>query len=274
MNAGCSYLPEVPEAEAQGTVGELYQDIRAVLGLPLVNLVYRHLAVEPGRLEQAWRELRPNLTDAAVDEGAEELVGLARLDGLTISAAALGAAGVAPADLAAIATTFDAYNHANPRNLIALLALERGAEGTGGSRPASRPAGPPDLLPMADLARLDPAIVALLHEMAGPFAARGETTLIPGLLRHFAGKPAMLAIFWTTIEPLARGRSLARRANLVVQRAAALAEALPHPVKATTDPATLAVLDRFTWTIPRMIVTGVTLRQALPDTLAGASSID
>jgi hypothetical protein len=273
MSAAVPYLPEVPEAEAEGTIALLYEDIRVVLGLPLVNLVYRHLAIQPERLECAWRELRPNLIDAAVDEGAAELVDLARLDGIGVPAAALGAAGVAPADLPAVAATFDAYNYANPRNLIGLLALERGAGGSGGAQPVTRRAAPPDLLPMADLSRLDPSVLALLQEMATSVAAPGATTLIPGLLRHFADQPSLLAILWAILEPLARGRALARRANLLASRAVALAGALPHPVRATTDSETRAVLRQFTRTIPRMIVAGVTLREALPDTLAGASSI-
>jgi hypothetical protein len=263
VSSAGSYLPEVAEAEAEGAVAELYEDIRGVLGLPLVNLVYRHLAVEPERLESAWRELRPNLTDAAVDAGARELLDLARLGSAAIPAAAFEAAGIQPSELPAVAATLDAYNHTNPRNLIALTALERGAPGVGGARPAATTAAPADLLPMADLSRLDPAVLALLHELAAPFAGRGETILIPGLLRHFAGRPPLLALFWTVLEPLARGRALARGGNIVARRAATLAGTLPHRVRAATDAETKAVLRQFTRTIPRMIVAGVVLRDAL-----------
>jgi hypothetical protein len=267
VSAGASYLPEIPEAEAAGALADLYADIRLVLGLPLVNLVYRHLAVEPARLERAWQELRPNLTDATIDSGADELIDLARLDGAAVPAAALGAAGLQPSDLQAVGTTLDAYNHANPRNLIALRALELGAPGTGRARPVARTAPPADLLPMADLSSLDRGVVALLHEMAIPLAGPGSTTLIPGLLRHLADHPALLAIFWATLEPLARGRGVARRGNLVARRAAALAATLPHPVRATTDPETKAVLRQFNRTIPRMIVAGVVLRDSLADAI-------
>lgn len=266
MSTGVSYLPEIPEAEAEGAIAELYEDIRTVLGLPLVNLVYRHLAVEPHRLDSAWRELRPNLTDVAIDAGAEELVGLARLDAPAIPAAALHATGLRPSDLPAVAATLDAYNHANPRNLIALFALERGAPGGGLARPAAR-TEPAELLPMAEIASLDPVVLALLHEMAKPFAGRGEATLIPGLLRHFAERPSLLALFWTVLQPLARGRTVARKGNVVARRAAKLADTLPHPVRATTDGETRAVLRQFTRTIPRMIVAGIVLRDALEGAL-------
>ena len=65
-----AYLPEVSERDAEGLAAEFYEDIRRVVGLPFVNLVYRHLAVEPRRLEAAWSQLRPNLTDEAIDSGA------------------------------------------------------------------------------------------------------------------------------------------------------------------------------------------------------------
>jgi diketogulonate reductase-like aldo/keto reductase len=51
-----TYLAEIAEEDAEGAVAELYEDIRRVLGLPLVNLVYRHLAAV-GRLEEVWRVL-------------------------------------------------------------------------------------------------------------------------------------------------------------------------------------------------------------------------
>ena len=118
-----TYLPEVPEREAEGLVAELYGDIRQVVGLPLVNLVYRHLAVEPRRLEAAWSQLRPNLTDEAIDSGAETLLTAASLDVPALSAPTLEAVGLDRRGLDAVAATLAAYNHANPRNLIALLAL-------------------------------------------------------------------------------------------------------------------------------------------------------
>jgi hypothetical protein len=120
-----SYLPEIPEADATGRVAELYDDIRAVLGLPLVNLVYRHLAAL-GCLEAAWTQLRPNLSDAAVDAAANELIAPARIDFPPFSAAALEAVGLRHSEVATLLETFAAYNHANPRNLLALCALLNG----------------------------------------------------------------------------------------------------------------------------------------------------
>ena len=51
-------LAEVAGADARDGVAATYADIRATLGLPVVNLVYRHLAAEPGRLEALWADVR------------------------------------------------------------------------------------------------------------------------------------------------------------------------------------------------------------------------
>ena len=44
----------VTEQNAEGQVAEIYQDIRATLGVPVVNLIWRHLATFPGALEWSW----------------------------------------------------------------------------------------------------------------------------------------------------------------------------------------------------------------------------
>ena len=82
---------------------------------------------------------------------------------------------------------------------------------------------------MADLGSLDAPTLALLEEMTGAVAARGETTLIPGLFRHLAQYPGLLALAWTALRPSVEGRALARTANAVARQATGLAVALPPP---------------------------------------------
>jgi hypothetical protein len=258
-----SYLPEVPEGDAEGLVAELYEDIRLVLGLPLVNLVYRHLAVDPHRLERVWSGLRPNLADEAVDEGAAALAALASLDVPRLSPVALGVLGVASDALREAASTLDAYNDANSRNLIALLALLHGAPGTGRPRPRDSAAAPRRILPQASLASLDEPVRDLLDEMARAVTPPGDQLLVPSLFRHLAQHPGLLALAWSAVRPAVEGRAVARQANVVVRRAAALAATLPYAVDAASDVETRAVLHRFTATIPRMLVVGLALRRAV-----------
>jgi hypothetical protein len=171
--------------------------------------------------------------------------------------------GLPPGELGDVTSTLDAYNDANPRNLIALLALLHGAPGTGRPRPASGAAPPRRLLPQASLASLDERVRDLLDEMSRAVTAQGEEVLVPSLFRHLAQHPGLLALAWSAVRPAVHGRAVARQANAVARRAALLASALPHPVEATRDPQAVAALRRFTQTIPQMVVVGVTLRRAL-----------
>ena len=52
-------LRELPEAEASGNAREIYEEIKSLCGVPMVALIYRHLATIPGALEWAWALLRP-----------------------------------------------------------------------------------------------------------------------------------------------------------------------------------------------------------------------
>ena len=52
-------LPELPESEATGDKARIYGEIRTLGGVPMVALIYRHLATLPGALEWMWEALSP-----------------------------------------------------------------------------------------------------------------------------------------------------------------------------------------------------------------------
>lgn len=43
-------VPSIPEAEATGATKSIYADFKAVTGVPVVNLIFRHIA----RYRDAW----------------------------------------------------------------------------------------------------------------------------------------------------------------------------------------------------------------------------
>ncbi|SVD57622.1 uncharacterized protein METZ01_LOCUS410476, partial [marine metagenome] len=51
---------EIAETEATGQTRAIYDDFKSSIGLPTINLIYRHMATTPGCLEWAWALLRPN----------------------------------------------------------------------------------------------------------------------------------------------------------------------------------------------------------------------
>ena len=46
-------VPAITEAAATGETATIFADIRGVLGVDVVNLIWRHLAVNPGALSKA-----------------------------------------------------------------------------------------------------------------------------------------------------------------------------------------------------------------------------
>ncbi len=123
-------VPAIPEDQAQGEIAALYGDIRATLGVPVVNLIWRHLATFPGGLAWAWGSVKPHYVSGAV-----KAEGRALRDGLTLAdlpawpPAVLRAAGLSAEDEVVIGRILDTYERANAMNLIALSALNQRIQG-------------------------------------------------------------------------------------------------------------------------------------------------
>lgn len=66
-------VPAIAEASATGAVAEIFADIRTVLGVEVVNLIWRHLATIPDALPWAWRMLRPLYADGTIRAEAQAL---------------------------------------------------------------------------------------------------------------------------------------------------------------------------------------------------------
>jgi hypothetical protein len=262
MSAG--RLAELPEAAATGSVAELYEDIRAVLGLPMVNLVYRHLATKPGLLEQCWAGLRPNLASRAAAAAADELVVLASLPGVPVlPGESLAVAGLAGERACLARATLAAYRRANSLNVLGMFALLDGCSGSPGATGEAVSPPPAGILPMALLEDIAPPVAALLDQISLHTIGAEEPRLVPSLLRHFAGEPCMLALVWTALRPATA--EVARRGEDVAIRARALAQALPHPVPALQGEGERAVAARFSRAIARTLVLGEGLSAALAE---------
>lgn len=264
------YLAEVSERDAAGTVAETFADIRSLLGVPVVNLVYRHLAAEEGRLESVWAALRPNLADPAA--GALALSLARSADDLRPRVEPLGPeavrrAGVSTDECRRARATLDVYERANALNLLVAHALLAGAPGSAGAEhaPAPEPLAAADILPMADTQRLDDELRRTLEELSTAVAAPGPGVLIPSLYRHLASAPGLLPLLSETIGDALSGDALAGPASAVRERARVLALALPYPVAATSDESVRGVLERFAPAMATMLVAGRIVGEALAD---------
>jgi hypothetical protein len=260
------YLAEVTEAEARGRVAEIYEEIRRTVGSPVVNLVYRHLALQPARFEAVWSELRPNLASAAAGSGAERLVERATLPGVApIPPRALAAIGVGAERTRLAWATLDTYARANSRNVLGMQALLHGSpgrRGNGDGGAEEEPSSDLPILPMADLTTVPPATLALLDDMSATLVGGEEPRLVPSLLRHFASDAPLLALLWTSLRPAAES-------SLGAQRLAAAADArdlagrLPHRVSKIDDSALRETAEQFVVAMSAMLVAGEGIRTAL-----------
>ena len=142
-------FPAIAEASAAGETADLFADIRATVGVRVVNLVWRHLATLDGALPWAWRAVKPlylqGMADRAVVDFRQDMT-LPKLGSL---------AGPEPASVDAVLASYDHSNTVNfragrpGRALRAILATEHA--GHGACLPAPDVYLPTRLFPEADV---------------------------------------------------------------------------------------------------------------------------
>lgn len=271
-------LRELSEADASGNTRAIYGEIKSLCGVPMVALIYRHLATIPGALEWAWALLRPVLAAGIVQERAKEFACRADIPSIhAIPRAALRVAGIMEADETTITAILDAYGRANPINILALrcLALHlHGLSANATDRPGVRSWSAPRELPllpaMINPQDMEPAV----RELVLLLAERGESTasgVWPSLYRHLARWPNMISFAAIIVMPEFRSidAAAARLRGDVVVAAKELA-GLMVPVPNIVPPIALhraqllTAIDSFTSRIPEMVVIGELLHRAMP----------
>lgn len=226
-------LPEVPENQVSGALRELYEDIRLVLGVPMVNLIFRHVATFPGCLEWVWETLRPSYVSGEIGRlGNELLMNLALPAQPLLSAFALRAAGVTRTDEKTISEILGAYNRANSMNVIALHTLmnlmsdgELALRPHAATHPTSKGEGArvettEAFPPMLSLEEMDESARGLVLELMS-LRPKGSVPVIASLYRHLAHWPGYLALVITILHPMGENGTLER----LVDKTRSLAEA-------------------------------------------------
>ena len=266
------------EAAASGDIAEIFADIRGVLGVAVVNLIWRHLATIPRALPWAWGTLRPLYVDGMLAAEAAALHGDLDVPWLPpFPPEVLAAAGLLDRDISAIRNVLAAYDRTNAMALIALSTLllrlddeplTRHAASSHSETPRERPSAIPlpALLSMTDLAPATAELVLTLNHLG---TRRGDP-ILASMYRHLAHWPAYLALAWAMIAPLDADGSLEQTiADAVAKarvRAARVATQLCVPAE-WVSPATRAsirsAVEPFTGdVIAKMIVICGALRAA------------
>jgi hypothetical protein len=269
-------VPAIAEASAVGAVAEIFADIRRVLGVEVVNLIWRHLATIPDALPWAWGMLRPLYTDGTVAEEAQILhdrLALPQLPSLPHDL--LVAIGLGSDEQATIRNILAAYDRTNAMALVALSALlcrlDEPPTSTGqvaGERPKLSPALAPISLPPLPGLDTMPEPIANLVLTLNRFGTRRENPVLASMYRHLAYWPGYLALCWTLIAPLDADGSLAAAIEdaLAIARTQATrlaAQLHAPPIDPTTAAAIRVAVKPFAGdVIAKMVVICALLRAA------------
>ncbi|HZZ91787.1 MAG TPA: hypothetical protein VFE23_04445 [Usitatibacter sp.] len=265
-------LGELSERDAAGEKAAIYAEIRHLGGVPMVALIFRHLATLPGALEWMWSALGPVWRRGEVQEAAWRVAREAPLVPIAaVPRAALAALGVDAEGLSEIRTVLGAYNRANPENMLTVLCILRLLDGHSARRvPAERAWTPPPahepLAPMGDIRSLPPQVSALFDVVAPP-GEPGAPRVVQSLYRHFAHRPAFLALAVTLLRQRFDDRSIDASVHHVHAAMSATADRLVEDISATPAPheGIAPVCRRFGGAvIPQMIAVGRLLEEALP----------
>ena len=283
LPAPATFLPEQPEAQASDAVRAIYAQIRHAAGVPMVALIFRHLATLPGAMEWAWSVMGPPLMQGQLQRWAwamEDKLDLA--PALPVSPQTLRYLGIAEEAVGEMARLSLAYGRANPVNLLALrlIALRLGGGGNAAAPMlapsaaqvgASAPWQPPEalgpLLPMIDLHKAPPELMALLQSLSQRGQAVPDAAFVPSYYRQLASRPPLLALASLIVPPaFARidtaAEQLRQQASV---HAAELARLWPAPAPCPPElrQPMLAAVEVFTERIPEMIAVVALLQRTL-----------
>jgi hypothetical protein len=237
-------FPAIAEAAAKGRVADLFADIRATIGVRVVNLVWRHLATMEDALPWAWAAVKPlyveGIVDAAVVRFRRHMT-VPRLSSL---------AGPEPAGVDAV---LESYDHSNTINLFALGALvawlrgETAASGMPGRGPRLAAPDVP-LPPLASEGDVAPDVWAMVLRL-NRVGDQPEPLILASMYRQLAGSPAFLKRVEAALSPaqadgtLDRAIAANRDAACAAARVIARAISAPPPPSAPIEAGVTAFLD-------------------------------
>lgn len=262
-------VPTVSEANAAGPVAAIYADIKDTLGVPMVNLIWRHLATVDGGLAWAWGAAKPLYASGAASMAAARLTArLALPDLAPLAPGSLAVVGVPAEDVSVIQAMIAGYNRGNGLNLVALTALvtPTGAPAPTGASPPAPELGPPlpSILSKADVTPETWAVIEALNLLG----ARPDEPIMASLWRHLGHWPGLLALTHAALAPRELDGSLRHAIDLTRSFARAeaaglatlLADAGPAP-----EAARAAVADFTAHVITRMVPIGLAMTDWLAD---------
>ncbi len=268
-------LPELSPDVAPPHIRAIYDEICRWAAVPMAALIFRNLATHPGVLEEVWDGIGPLFRSGQIQDAAWRVSQNAAPKNLLppIEEHARAVIGLTDEALIEVRNTLDAYNRANPVNLLAMLGLLERLNSD--APPQSVPLGawtPPAPIPasipkMAPLDTMSPQIRWLINDLG--FGDRSKLApVVPSLYRHLTNWPGYLAVLHVTLRPRFRDGTIAAATEQLRQamarEAVPLALSLPPLRRLATISEVPVTITNFTATvIPQMIVIGTAMSQSL-----------
>ncbi len=243
---------EIHEGDAPAEIARLYARLRDAVGIPVVNLIWRHAATMPGVLAWMVETAEGVMRSAAVRTEREAMLAMGDAAGFSDFVAV--ARRLSLSDGTMLRVMVNTYNRGNLTNLQVLTALRQAIAGAPmGGTPLALDALPPRMLPtlpaQPKLAELPPVVAAEVRMLAAFHPGIGDAT--PSLYLHVALIPDLLAPMRAALAPMVASGAIPALRDALIARAVAAAAQLragmtpPGPFPAAHAGAMLTALDAF-----------------------------
>jgi len=220
----------IGEAEASAGIAEVYTEIKSLLRVPQVPLLFQIYAGNGSFLTQFWRALKPVLRTRAFAGAAERLSADAytRMHNyFEIADLRLGGGGAAPPELARALETFQRQD----ARLLLLLSLAAeafdnpvGQSSTPAEEAAAEDCSFNPALPETEMSAQTARILEEARRQSGVGVAPPE-------LRVLAAWPEFLGQYWQNWKGIAESPMLSACENQLLRHSIELAYRLPGPVE-------------------------------------------
>lgn len=264
-------FPEIHPLNASPEILAIYSDIRAVSGLQMVNLIWRHLATRPEVLAWAWAGVRPLIGSKEMIGARQRLIQAVELPVIAeVSKQVWAAAGVDAKQIPEVRSMVGDYIRGNGTNMIALTALRLRLAGVNNVAAALTPAPlPPPAAPLPPLPKIDtlePQLAVGVRSLAQRHEG-AQGGIIPSLYLELVRWPQLINTLPSWLASLYAPAALRAARDSAIRAAEAEALAMlpnlgaPPPAAQEVRPA----LEHFTrLVIPDLIPVCIALNQLLP----------
>ncbi len=233
-------LPLVAEREAQGRTAEIYQEIRAALGVPHVSLIFQAYAAYPPFLEMHWTRLQPlvatreffALADRLRADAYTRMHNYFDIPDLTARMEALRLSTGARQEVNELVELFQ---YANPLLLLIESAQLQGFEGAvgapgAGTAPAEHPV-------------FETPPIRVSEEVAGTHVRKLfdeikhtlDVPIVGTTFRALARWPDFLAVYWEVLRGIVRSPMYQECMHGIRESAWNLVRELPGTFELTVD---------------------------------------